>query len=76
MKETVKSQTTGKTYAPSEVVRIVNQLQAATYMAHGAELLDVYCSRDYKTHRPMMVYIFNRAATTALYDAWCDHTLD
>ncbi len=75
MKETVRSQTTGKEYAPSDVVRIVNQLQAATYMAHGAELLDVYSSRDYKTHRPTMVYIFNRAATTPLYDAWCNHIL-
>lgn len=76
MKEQITSQITGKSYVPSEVVRIVNQLQAATYMAHGAELLDVYCSRDYKTHRPMMVYIFNRAATTPLYDAWCAHELD
>lgn len=76
MKEKIRSETTGKIYAPSDVVRIVNQLQAATYMAHGAELLDVYCSRDYKTHKPMMVYIFDRAATTPLYDAWCEHTLD
>ena len=76
MKEMIESQTTGKKYAVSEVVRIVNQLQAASYMAHGAELLDIYCSRDYKTHRPMMVYIFNRDATTPLYDAWCKHTLD
>ena len=76
MKEYITSQITGKSYAPSEVVRIVNQLQAATYMAHGAELLDVYCSRDYKTHRPLLVYIFNRAATTPLYDAWCTHDLD
>lgn len=76
MKEMIESQTTGKKYAVSDVVRIVNQLQAASYMAHGAELLDIYCSRDYKTHRPMMVYIFNRDATTPLYDAWCKHTLD
>ena len=76
MKEMIESQTTGKKYAVSDVVRIVNQLQAASYMAHGAELLDIYCSRDYKTHRPMMVYIFNRDATTPLYDALCKHTLD
>ena len=75
MKETVTSQTTGKTYAPSDVVRIVNQQQAATYMAHGAELLDIYSSRDYKTHRPMMVYIFDREATTPMYDAWCNRLL-
>ena len=75
MKEKIKSDTTGKSYATTDVVRIVNQLQAATYMAHGAELLDVYSSRDYKTNRPTMVYIFNREATTPLYDAWCNHDL-
>ena len=37
MKEMIESQTTGKKYAVSDVVRIVNQLQAASYMAHGAE---------------------------------------
>lgn len=76
MKEKIKSDTTGKIYSTEDVVRIVNQLQAATYMAHGAELLDVYSSRDYKTNRPTMVYIFNREATTPLYDAWCNHELD
>ena len=75
MKETVISDKTKKEYAPKDCVRIVNQLQAATYMANGADLLDIYVSRDYKTNRPMMVYIFNRAATTTLYDKWCLHEL-
>lgn len=75
MRDSIVSQITGKEYFAKDVVRIVNQLQAASYMAHGAELLDIYCSRDYKTHRPMMVYIFNREATTPLYDKWCEHTL-
>lgn len=76
MKEKIQSQTTGKTYAPSDVVRIVNQTQATMYMVHGAELLDIYPSRDFKTNKPMMVYIFNRVATMKLYDAWCKHELN
>ena len=75
MKEKVKSELTHKTYAVNDVVRIVNPAQAAMYMAHGAELLDLYVSRDYKTHWPMMVYIFDREATTPLYDGWCKHSL-
>ncbi len=75
MKERITSETTGKSYCAKDVVRIVNQSQAAMYMAHGAELLDVYVSRDYKTHWPMMVYIFDRVATTPLYDGWCKREL-
>ena len=75
MAEKVTSQTTGKTYMPSKVVRIINVMQAAAYMMHGAELLDIYSSRDYITHRPKLVFIFDREATTPLYDAWCNHLL-
>lgn len=75
MKEKIISELTHKTYEPQKVVRIVNQAQAAMYMAHGAELLDMYVSRDFKTHWPMMVYIFDREATTPLYDAWCNREL-
>lgn len=75
MKEKITSELTGKIYCPQDVVRIVNQSQAAMYMVHGAELIDLYISRDFKTHWPMMVYIFDREATTPLYDAWCNRTL-
>lgn len=75
MSEKIYSKATGKSYTPSKVVRIVNVLQAATYMMYGAELLDIYSTRDYNTHRPMMVFIFDREATTPLYDAWCNRTL-
>lgn len=75
MSEKVLSQSTGKTYIPSKAVRILNQLQAASYIAHGAELLDIYTSRNFETGRPMLVYIFDREATTPLYDAWCKHEL-
>lgn len=75
MKETVKSHTTGKTYCPSAVVRIVNYKQSAAYMANGAELLDIYASKDFKTGSPLLVYIFDRKSTAALYDLWCRHEL-
>jgi hypothetical protein len=75
MKEKVFSQTTGKSYSPVDVVRIINVKQAAAYINHGAELLDIYGSRDFKTGEPMLVYIFNRSETTALYDLWCKHEL-
>lgn len=75
MKEKVTSTVTGKTYCPVDVVRIVNFRQSAAYMAHGAELLDIYPSKDFKTNEPLLVYIFDRKATTSLYDLWCKHEL-
>lgn len=75
MSDRIISQSTGKTYGANKVVRIVNSLQAATYMIHGAELLDVYPSRDFDTGKPLLVYIFDRKTTTTLYDAWCKHAL-
>lgn len=75
MKDRVISETTGKSYDPAEAIRIINSLQAASYMAHNAELLDVYPSVDYKTQRPLMVFIFNRKDTQELYDRWCRHEL-
>lgn len=76
MKETITSPTTGKTYAPGRgVVRIVNYKQAAAYITYGAELLDIYASRDHETHTPLLVYIFDRKATEDLYDKWCNHLL-
>lgn len=75
MSNKITSQTTGKTYNADKVVRIINSLQSATYMTHGAELLDVYASKDFKTGKPLLVYIFDREATTPLYDAWCKREL-
>lgn len=76
MREQIVSATTGKTYCPGKgVVRIVNYKQAAAYITHGAELLDIYASRDYETNDPLLVYIFDRAKTADLYDKWCDHLL-
>lgn len=78
MSDKITSQTTGKQYNANKVVRIINTLQAASYMKHGAELLDIYPSRDFKSNdnKPLLVYIFDREATTPLYDAWCKRELN
>ena len=75
MKELISSQSTGRQYDPAKVVRIVNYKQATMYMVHGAELLDIYPSRSYRNDEPLLVYIFDREATTRLYDAWCRYDL-
>lgn len=75
MKEKIYSDLTKCEYSPSDVVRIVNPKQSAAYMAHGAKLLDVYSSRDFKTNEPIIVFIYNRIETTDLYDKWCRHEL-
>lgn len=71
MKEIVKSDTTGREYYPSEVVRIINSKQCAAYLANGATLLDIYPSRDFNTGDSILVYIFSRKETRELYDKWC-----
>ena len=76
MKEKVKSDVTGVEYAPSDVVRIVNPKQSAAYLAHGAKLLDVYPSRDFETHLPILVFIYSRKDTQELYDLWCNQELN
>lgn len=75
MKELIVSETTGKTYDPAKAVRIVNYKQATAYIANGAELLDLYPSKSHRNNEPLLVYIFDRAATTDLYDKWCNYAL-
>ena len=76
MKEKVESNLTGRQYYPDDVVRIVNYRQAAAYIAHDAQLIDIYPSTDFKTNTPILVFIFNRADTHELYDLWCKHELN
>lgn len=76
MREKVSKYTCTEDYYPSDVVRIVNPTQAATYINHGARLIDMHPSRDFKTNKPILVYILNREETTELYDKWCAHELD
>lgn len=71
----VHSDVTGKDYRPSQAVRIVNLLQAAAYIHSGELPLDVYTSIDFKTSKPILVFIFDRESSKPLYDLWCKHEL-
>ena len=45
-------------------------------MLSGALPVDIYPSLDFKTNKPIFVYLFNRAETSDLYDKWCNHEVD
>lgn len=75
MKEYITSDVTGKTYATKDVVRILNTQQVIAYLNNGIELLDVYPSYDERSDKPLLVYIFDRAASKEAYDKWCRREL-
>lgn len=70
MKELVTSDTTGKTYCPSDCVRLVNIKQWIFYMKHNVEILDFYPSVDFKTGQDVMVYIVNKYDSQEAYKKW------
>ena len=71
----VKSNFTGKTYDPNKAVRILNMHQAAAYMNYGVALIDLWSSKDTKTGKPILVFIFDREESKEAYDLWCNHEL-
>lgn len=71
----VKSNFTGKTYDPNKAVRILNMHQAAAYMNNGVTLIDLWPSKDVKTGKPILVFIFDREESKEVYDLWCNHKL-
>lgn len=75
MDEKIKSKVTGKSYYANDAVRIVNIIQAAAYIGADVELLDLYVSKDYKTGKPIFVYVFDRESSSWAYDLWCKHEL-
>lgn len=75
MKEYITSNITGKIYYPSDCVRIVNNTQAAAYMMYGVKPVDVYGSSDYKTGKPMLITVFDRAESFEAYKKWCRYEL-
>lgn len=74
--ETMHSDLTGKDYHLSQIVRIVNQKQALFYWISGVTPVDIYPSLDYKTNKPIFVYLYVRSDTTDLYDKWCKREVD
>lgn len=73
-----RSQVTGKkyNYFSKDIIRIVNLKQSMAFISNGAELLDIYTSRDRKTNEPILVFVFNRESTKELFVKWCNHELE
>ena len=71
----IKSNFTGKTYDPTKAVRILNMQQVAAYMNYGVDLIDLYSSKDVKTGKPILVFIFDKEESKEAYDLWCKHEL-
>lgn len=70
----IKSRFTNHDYDINNVVRIVKYWQAAFYWENGLEPIDIYPSKDIKTGEPIIVFIFDREASQALFYAWRNHS--
>lgn len=66
----VQSTITGKCYETDECVFIINPLQVYKYLINDAIPLDIKAGEDNK-----IVYVFHKANTYKLYDAWCKREL-
>lgn len=73
--EKIKGKFSNKLYYANEAVRILDPMQAALYWANGIEPLDIYSSRDYKTNKALIVYVFKKDETKEVFDKWCNHKL-
>lgn len=73
--EKIKGKFSNKLYYANEAVRILDPMQAALYWANGIEPLDIYSSRDYKTNKALIVYVFKKDETKEVFDKWCNHEL-
>lgn len=60
----------GVPYQDSEMIFIINTLQATAYIANGAHLYDCLVGYDGK-----LMYVFKRSETWKLYKKWCAHEL-
>ena len=67
----VKSNFTGKHYDPNKSCKILNMQQLAFYMANNVELLDLFVSKDYKTKKPILVGVVDKASSYEAYQLWC-----
>ena len=75
MKSKVYSSLLENYYYPDECVRVVNQLQAASYWINGCAPVDIYPSRDLRTGQAIIVYVFNREKSKPLYEKWNNYEL-
>lgn len=70
------SSITGKRYNLFGVVRILNLYQVKAYLKAGMEVMDIEISEDRETHKPIIVFLFDRTDTKEIYDKWCRHELE
>ena len=70
MKDYITSYTTGRTYSPNDVIRLVNVRQLVYYMNNGIEILDFYTSKDFKTGEDILVFIVNKKDSQEVYRKW------
>lgn len=61
---------TGKDYDPEQCIYILNMIQVARYLKHGAIPVDVCVTND------KVCFVFLRKDTRELYKAWCSRTLE
>ena len=73
MKEYFTSDATGKTYPADDTLRIVNISQAMWYIKCRVELYDIYPSKDFKTDKDILVFVFSRKGSKDAYDKWCKY---
>lgn len=73
-----RSQVTGKKYDyfSKDLVRIVNIDQAAAYLKHEVELIDIYTSQDKQTKKNILVFVFDKESSKECFDLWCKHELE
>lgn len=72
-----KSRLTGQYYNlfDDSIIRILNPQQVAAYIEYGLMPIDIYTSKDEKTGKKVLVFLFDRQETKAAYDLWCKHEL-
>lgn len=67
----VKSEITGCVYFPQKTVRIVNLAQNMQYLTWGCRPVDIYVSNDYKTGKPILVFLYDKQDSYKYYQKWC-----
>lgn len=75
MERKIHSDVTGKDYDIRKVVTVRNVREAALFIKHGAELIDVYPTEDLYSGDAILCFIFDREATKGLFDLWQKHEL-
>lgn len=72
----IKGKFSNKEYYAKDAIRILDPKQAALYWNNHVEPLDIYPSRDYKTNKALIVFVFKRDETKEVFDLWCKHKLE